>query len=75
MWPMAIGHRQHRQSECQGHAHQANAQVDRRGAYCREELGGQHGASAAAEDEPEGSKEFRNEFLLHGRVFLSWFEG
>ena len=45
-----IGHRQHGKAEGEGHAEQADTDL--------REGGGENGAAAAAEDEPERTKEF-----------------
>ena len=56
--PDGVGHSQDGEPEGEGDAEQADADV---GAAVRDDLGGEHGGAAAAEDEDEGAQRFRGE--------------
>jgi hypothetical protein len=57
------GHRQHREAECQRHAVQPDADF--------REGGGEHGAAAAAQHQPEGPEELCD-VLLHADSSTLW---
>lgn len=64
-----IRHGQHGQSEGERDSDEANAKIKGSGALQNNEFGGQHGATAAAEDELESSEEFGQKFVF--QVHLS----
>ena len=59
------GHGEHGETECEGDPHEADAEVDRCGAFCGEEFGREHSAAASAQDQPAGAEELGDEFVFH----------
>ena len=62
--PYGVGHREHREAECQRHTDEADAKIDGRRAFRGEEFGSQNGTAAASKYEPGGSKEFSDQFVF-----------
>ena len=57
-----VGHREHREAECEGHAQVPDADIGH--------TGGEHGRTATTEHQHERAKELRGDALRQG-VFIS----